>query len=322
MISELNQRIVDELEAHGYKKSRELASILGISERTVYRHMNQLLKSGYLKIIAVCNPILLGIAGGWVGLNVEPRSLISIANKLAEHPNISFLAYTLGRFDLLIGAHFTSMEQLSDFLTLELYNVRGVQSVEPMITIAYGKYFSFLWPRAKTATSIQEISYKQDKRSGDDRYIIDKIDENILNLLGEDGLMRPLSIKSKLGISEDKVRKRIRNMIKNDVLRLEVVVNPEMSRDVIRATTGISVSKSAAHTVMSRLIENPAVSTAYMSLGRYNIIISTHFLNTRSLNQFLLKILSSIEGVSKIETFLHLRVVKRLNIIWSYPGNL
>ena len=88
-----------------------------------YPTLKRLRSSGYFKISAVHNPVLLGIAGGWVGLKVEPSSLISVAYKLTEHPNISFIAYTLGRFDLLIGAHFASMEQLSDFLTLELYNI-------------------------------------------------------------------------------------------------------------------------------------------------------------------------------------------------------
>lgn len=322
MLDELDQRILDELEVHGYKKNYELASILGIGERTLYRRMKRLRSSGFFKVIAVYNPVLLGIAGGWVGLKVEPSSLISVAHELMKHPHTSFIAYTLGRFDLFVGVHFASMERLSDFLTLELYNIGGIQTAEPMITIEYGKYFGFSWPNIGIDKPMQEIKEKQANHTRNAGFPIDKTDENILRLLNEDGLMKTSIIKSRLGISEDTVRNRIKNMIKNNIFKLEVIVNPEMSQEVIRATTGIVVSKHTAHTVIDRIIENPAVNTAFMSLGRYNIIISTHFRNTQSLNQFLMKTLSSIEGISLVETFLHLKVVKLLDITWSPPDDI
>ena len=211
------------------------------------------------------------------------------------------------------------MEQLSDFLTLELYNIGGIQTAEPMITIDYGKYFGFSWPQAEIFKSNQEIDCNQAKSTRKSIYVIDKTDEDLLSLLREDGLMKPATIKAKLGISEDTARNRIKNMIKNNVFKLAIIRNPEMSRDIITATTGISVSKRTAQTVIDRIMENPAVNTAYMSLGRYNIVISTHFHNPQSLNRFLTETLSSIEGISLIETFLHLKVVKRFGIIWSSP---
>jgi len=135
----------------------------------------------------------------------------------------------------------------------------------------------------------------------------------------EDGLIRPKSLKSKLGIGENTIRKRLAAMSQNEVFKLEVVPLTDMFEYEAQATVGININHQFPHRVIDAIIEHPAVVLAAVTIGRFNLVIVTRFSNIKLLYHFITTELPSIQGISYTETYLHIKRFKYHNIKWPIP---
>lgn len=318
-MDKLDQKILNELERLGFQKSATLANILGVGERTIRRRINSMISNGAIKVIAVPNPILFGFSA-WtkIGIKVAPGSLSRVTRVLAEHPSVYFVAYSLGRFDIIIAVRFDTIDRLTYFVNSELPRVKGVLSAETWLFVSPRKYYHFSWPAPVFEKTKNGWEPYHDATVSHSHYKVDEVDRRILGILGEDGLIRSASLKSRLGIGEGTIRKRMKDMLDNEVYKVEVVPNPEILEDEAWATVGITINQQDAHKVIDSIIKYPAVYLASVSLGRFNLIIAARFHNTNLLNQFVMMDLPSIQGISSTETFLHNKPLKYHNINWFH----
>jgi len=318
-MDELDKTLLSYLQTEGFEKSSVLASRMGIGERTIRRRLGVLRSKGIIKIIAVPNPVLYGYkAWAKIGINVELKLLRQVAHELMQHPSIYFVAYSLGRFDIMIAVHFNTIERLSYFVSSELTTVNGIQNTETMILSWPRKYYNFVWPEPCFDKNNRSQYYDTATGNGNSNDI-DDIDRRIMSILMEDGLSRPSTLKQKLGIGEGTIRKRIRKMLDDGIFKIEVVANPETSDYQVWATMGININNQSAHNVINEIIKNPSIYLASVSTGRFNIVISARFLNIDLLPRFVSTELSDIDGIRNVETFLHTKPIKYHNIRWFDP---
>ena len=313
-MDDLDKKLVSELQSKGYQKSSILGPYLGVTEKTIRRRINIMRNEGIIKIVAVPNPVVFGYkAWAKIGIKVKPSSLFQVAQELTGYHSIYFVAYSLGRFDIIIAVRFESMDRLTYFVNSELPNVKGILSTETMIFMSPRKYYNFSWP----GPALRENNRSEhDASITYDAYQIDETDRKIINCLAEDGLTPMKVLKSRLGLGENTIRKRIKTMLEHRAFNIEVVPNPEVSEYETWATMGVNTSGQFVHKVIDAIIENPAVYLASDSIGRLNIVIAVRFHNINLLNAFVHTELASIKGVSSIETFLHTKPVKYHNIEW------
>jgi Lrp/AsnC family transcriptional regulator for asnA, asnC and gidA len=316
-MDELDQKLLNVLQRADLQKIRALAPILGVGERTVYRRICAMRSKGIIKIIAIPDFVLFGYrAWAKIGIKVEPRALTYVANQLAHNPSIYFVACSYGNFDIITAVHFLNIEILTEFINSELVKINGILSTETMVLTSPRKYYNFCW---------EPLAFKKAK-NGCHRYLdespsypnltLDQVDRNILSFLMEDGFTRPATIKSKLGISESTVRKRMKRMKNNGIFKIVAVPNPELLEDEVWATMGITINKRPAHAVLNAIVKHPEVYLASSSIGRFNLVIAVRFGNIDFLNHFVTIDLPAIDGVSDVETFLHNRPLKYHNIHW------
>jgi len=321
-MDELDQKLLKVLQRAGFQKIRALASRLGVGERTVYRRINTMRSEGVIKVIAIPDFVSFGYrAWAKIGIKVKPRALAYVASQLAHNPSIYFVACSYGNFDIIIAVHFLNIEILTDFINSELVKINGILSTETMVLSSPRKYYNFCW---------QPPPFKKAK-NGWDRYLdagpsyshfkLDQVDRNILSFLMEDGLTRPATIKSKLGIGESTVRKRMKSMQNNGVYKIVAVPNPELLEDNVWATMGITINKRPAHEILDAIVKHPEVYLASVSIGRFNLVIAVRFGNIDFLNHFVTVDLPAIDGVSYVETFLHNKPLKYHNIHWPISND-
>lgn len=320
-MDELDQKLLSELQSRGYQKTAALSSILGAGERTIRRRISVMRSNGTIKVVAVPNPMLFGHrAWAKIGIKVEPKSLCSVASELVQHPSPYFVAYSLGTFDIMIAAHFDNMDRLTYFVNSELTKLKGISSTETIILTCPRKYYNFSWP-APLFRKTQDGWEHYDGAVSHDQYQADELDRRIVGALMEDGLARPADLKSKLGVGESSLRKRIKNMLRAGVYHIEVVPNPEVLEYEVWATMGITINNQFAHKVIDAIIKNQAVYLAAVSIGRFNVMISARFHNMDLLRRFVDMELPQIEGLGSVETFLHSKPLKYHNITWYHLIN-
>lgn len=125
---ELDERILELLHADGRMSYSDIARNAGCNEATAKKRVERLVSEGTLAITGISNPFHLGFQTQvWIGLNVELNKLNEVAEKLADMPELSYVACSAGEYDVIATAAFESDAHLYDFLANTLGNVEGIQ---------------------------------------------------------------------------------------------------------------------------------------------------------------------------------------------------
>lgn len=129
-LTPLDKRIIEHLQADGRRPFTQIASELGVSEAAVRARTNRLIERGALQVVGVADPGKLGFQQALIGISCEPGHLVSVAEALAELPEVDYVVVTTGRFDILIEMVSEDNEGLLRFLTERLPAIEGVRDTE------------------------------------------------------------------------------------------------------------------------------------------------------------------------------------------------
>jgi Lrp/AsnC family transcriptional regulator for asnA, asnC and gidA len=124
----LDLTIIRLLNENGRLSSSEIARrIGGVSGRTVSNHIEALIENNVISIKAVINPEQIGYGVlADVFIDVEPGSVVEIANVIAAFPQVSYVACATGGTDISISVRVRTNEELFEFVTETLGKVPGV----------------------------------------------------------------------------------------------------------------------------------------------------------------------------------------------------
>ena len=130
----LDTQLIQLLGQDARQDSKTLAKELNTSSATVRRRLKKLLQSGILHIIGVIDPSEVGLSVNVIiAFKVAHDNLKAILDTLAGWREITWIATTTGRFDILARGRFTSTNELSEFLTEQVGTIKGVISSETFI---------------------------------------------------------------------------------------------------------------------------------------------------------------------------------------------
>jgi Lrp/AsnC family transcriptional regulator for asnA, asnC and gidA len=166
---------------------------------------------------------------------------------------------------------------------------------------------------------LQDEPDQEEKTLERNNYRINHVDRAIINILQENALARPSEIKSKLGMADNYIRKRMRYLLDRNVYSREAVFNPVFLENHTWCSIGISTSTRDIHQVIDEILAFKPVYLAAICLGGFNIIIGAHFQNTDQLHQFVAFDLPSIDGITSTETFIHVIPLKYHRIALNSP---
>jgi DNA-binding Lrp family transcriptional regulator len=315
-MDELDQLLIKELQAHGIEKSWVLASRLGIGGRTIRRRLSEMRKKGVFKPVLIPNRVLLGHrAWARIGIKTWPKSSADVEMALMEHPSVYTVACSLGAFDFIIDVQLNTFEDLGHFVNADLTLIPGIQKVETMILMSPRKYYKYSWPEPKYNEKCKICNNTIIRKNG-----VDEVDRKIIDVLARDGLLPLALLQSKLKLSELTLRKRIKDMLKNEAFKIEVIPDPSISGYEVHATVGIIINQYSPHEIIDKIMDSLPVYLASTSLGRFNIILGVRFPNMELLTKFVTHDLCDMPGVSNLETFIHTKLLKFYTI--KLPSSL
>jgi DNA-binding Lrp family transcriptional regulator len=101
-LDDLDIEILQALIEDGRQSSRNIARKFDVSEGTVRARVARLTQSGLLRVVAMVEPLALGLIGviASVSIRADRSRLHSIFKELAEAPNVVLAAVCLGSWDL------------------------------------------------------------------------------------------------------------------------------------------------------------------------------------------------------------------------------
>ncbi|SVC15618.1 uncharacterized protein METZ01_LOCUS268472 [marine metagenome] len=135
-MDELDQDIIELLQANGRASNARIARKVGVSEGTVRRRLRRLTQENIVKVIAVPNLDKIGYTtAALIGLQTAPGQLDQVAEAISDMKEVHYLAITTGAFDLFAWVGMSSTEQLGVFLRTKIGSITGVMRTETFVNL-------------------------------------------------------------------------------------------------------------------------------------------------------------------------------------------
>ena len=140
---------------------------------------------------------------------------------------------------------------------------------------------------------------------------MDELDRKIIALLQLDGRSSNAKIAREVGVSEGTVRRRLRRLIQENVVKVIAVPNLEKMGYVTAALVGLQTGPGKSDSVADAIAKLDKVHYVAITTGAYDVFVWAGLESAESLGSFLRNQIGTIDGVQRTETFINLTIKKR-----------
>jgi Lrp/AsnC family transcriptional regulator for asnA, asnC and gidA len=129
-LDDADKALIELLQDDGRMPYTRLAAAVGLSEAAVRQRVQHLIDDNVVQIVAVTDPLRLGFTRqAMVGVRTD-GDIRAVADTLAAIPEIDYVVFTSGSFDLLFEAVCEDDEHLLALLNDKVRSIGGVRSTE------------------------------------------------------------------------------------------------------------------------------------------------------------------------------------------------
>jgi Lrp/AsnC family transcriptional regulator for asnA, asnC and gidA len=139
-----DQAIIAALQKDGRVSFAQIAEQLHVSPGMIRLRYNRLVDQGYLKVVAITNPLRMGFKTmAMVGIRVDGSKLLDVAEKISQLDEVIYMIITSGRFDIFAEVVCRDHEDLLRFYTEKLSTIEGVRDSESFMHLKIMKEVYF-----------------------------------------------------------------------------------------------------------------------------------------------------------------------------------
>ena len=132
----------------------------------------------------------------------------------------------------------------------------------------------------------------------------DKLDMRIMAHLQKDANANNSQIAEVVGVSEETVRRRLRKLYKDDMVKMVAVPNAKELNRGSQVLVGIQTDVAMVDYVVRELKKRPDITRLVVTTGSFDMFASANLESTDDLSKFLREGINKIEGVRRLETFI------------------
>lgn len=140
---------------------------------------------------------------------------------------------------------------------------------------------------------------------------LDILDRGLIRELQRDAYRTHAELARLLGTSKTTVTRRIQRLLREGVIRIVGVVDPEKIGFNTSALIGLDVDLHFFDSVIDQLMAKPQVHLLTVVTGRYDIVLGVTVASAKELAHFVRNEVATIEGVRNSETLLVLEMKKQ-----------
>jgi len=143
-LDDADKAIIERLQEDGRLPYTTLARDVGLSESAARQRVQRLIKNNVVQIVAVTDPLTLGFhRQAMVGVKTE-GDINAVAETLSSIPEVDYLVFTSGSFDLLFEVVCEDDEHLLTLLNDKVRSVPGVRAAETFMYLRLHKQ-TYTW---------------------------------------------------------------------------------------------------------------------------------------------------------------------------------
>jgi DNA-binding Lrp family transcriptional regulator len=293
-MDQVDEAIVELLEADGRLTHREIARMVGLSRSSAAARVQRLLASGQVVVRGVVHPTVIG-RGALAHVSLVVRGPAApLAAQIARRDDVPFLSLTSGQHAVVAEVRTASAGEIDRAIS-ELRSLKGVAGVDTLTYVEVVR--DVIGPVGEVHTTV------------------DDVDLALLRALQDDGRASYVYLASVVGLSPAGARRRVVRLVESQVVRVGAVVRH--SGQDRQSAMGFGVRLAGDHReVVEQIAAMPSVIFVARTLGRFDLLVTVRAFSAGQLVE-LLDTVRSLPGVNMVESWAHLRVVKE-----SYASGL
>ncbi|MGE5377953.1 MAG: Lrp/AsnC family transcriptional regulator [Bacteroidota bacterium] len=143
-LDDTDLKIIEALRKDGRVAFTTIAEQLGVSPGMIRQRYSRLVDQGFLKIVAITNPVRMGFRTmAMVGIRADGSKLLDVAEKVSRLDEVIYIIVTSGRFDIFAEVVCRDHEDLLRFITEKLSTIDGVRESESFMHLKIVKEVYF-----------------------------------------------------------------------------------------------------------------------------------------------------------------------------------
>lgn len=143
-LDETDLKIIEALRKDGRVAFTQIAQQLKVSPGMIRQRYNRLVEQGFLKIVAITNPVRMGFRTmAMIGIRADGSKLLDVAEKVSKLDEVIYMIISSGRFDIFAEVVCRDHEDLLRFITEKLSTIDGVRESESFMHLKIVKEVYF-----------------------------------------------------------------------------------------------------------------------------------------------------------------------------------
>jgi Lrp/AsnC family transcriptional regulator for asnA, asnC and gidA len=143
-LDDIDRAIIEATRKDGRVAFAQIAEQLKVSPGMIRLRYNRLVEGGYLKVVAITNPLRMGYKTmAMIGIRVDGSKLLETAEKISKLDEVIYLIVTSGRYDIFAEVMCRDHADLLVFLSQKLSTVAGVRESESFMHLKIVKEVYF-----------------------------------------------------------------------------------------------------------------------------------------------------------------------------------
>jgi Lrp/AsnC family transcriptional regulator, regulator for asnA, asnC and gidA len=143
-VDQIDLQIIAALQKDGRVSFAQIAEQLQVSPGMIRLRYNRLVEQGYLRVVAITNPLRMGFKTmAMIGIRVDGSKLLGVAEKISKLDEVIYMIIASGRFDIFAEVVCRDHEDLLRFITEKLSTIDGVRDSESFMHLKIMKEVYF-----------------------------------------------------------------------------------------------------------------------------------------------------------------------------------
>ena len=313
-IDALDRKIIQALYIDPRAPFSRLSEALGPSEQTIARRYRRLFEGRVVRVVGQLDSQRLGRSDWAVRIRCAPGSAPTIATKMAQHPDTSWVQLTSGGTEIFSTIHSRDRNRGTPLLLSQLTVGREVVALD-----AYCLLHVFATgmspppgPNDLSKREINRLLAPERARTSSERSTVTLHDTDwpLVRALAEDGRAAYRQLAERTHWHESTVRRRVEELVASGVLLFDVDLDIDAIGIHSRALLWMSVAPAKVAEVGQALAARPEIPFVAATTGSTNLVAALNCDDDRSLYEYITGEMAALDGVTHIETAPVMRAVK------------
>jgi DNA-binding Lrp family transcriptional regulator len=308
VIDALDRRIIHALYVDPRAPFNRLSEVLGPSEQTIARRYRRLFDQHVVRVVGQLDSQRLGQYDWAVRIRCAPGSAPTVATKLAQHPDTSWVQLTSGGTEIFSLIHSRDGEQRTPLLLSQISVGRTVVDLEAYCLL---HLFATGPSDLSGGEMTQLLTAARDRPSVDrPKATLADSDWPLVQALADDGRASYRQLAARTHWHETTARRRVEELIASGVLFFDLDLASDAFGIRSQALLWMSVAPTNLGEVGQALAARPEFPFVAATTGSTNLVAALVCPDDRSLYEYLTGEMTALEGLTHIETAPVMQFVK------------